>query len=139
MSQLGLFSELLSERALTKRNVRLSARLSRVGATNQLVIKKTRARAPAVADAALTLEPHVCRHCFGRLASVPLGATSRRYTCTNCGASESGTDATVLCACGLSVKRSGATVDAGLRCQPNPSPSPAFPSLYVAGPSKTDT
>jgi hypothetical protein len=42
-----------------------------------------------------------------------------------------------LCACGLQVRRAGVLVDAGLRCQPNPAPTPDFPSLFVAAEAPT--
>jgi hypothetical protein len=99
--------------------------------------KKSRARpGPTQApDAGLALEPHVCRHCFGRLASEPGEDGHRRYQCTNCGASAAGATPAVLCACGLTFRRHGRAdqpQDAGLRCQQNPSPTPEFPSLFVA-------
>jgi hypothetical protein len=87
-------------------------------------------------DAAWTLEPHVCASCFGRLVSQP--ATSDgivRYRCTNCEAEAIGKTSAVLCACGSEVRRHGPSsgaADLGLRCRPNPSPSPEFPSAFVA-------
>jgi hypothetical protein len=90
-------------------------------------------------DAGWTLEPHVCRHCFGRLASM-----AEAVVCTNCGATEVGPGVKVsaLCACGVKINRSGlfgsVLVDAGLRCQPNPSPTPDFPSVFVAAPGVSD-
>ena len=84
------------------------------------------------------LEPHICRACFSRLVSQPT-QDGRRYQCTNCGQEAHGHDASVLCCCGLKIRRathlhkSGQRlVDAGIRCQPNPEPRPEFPSLYVA-------
>jgi hypothetical protein len=85
------------------------------------------------------LEPHVCRHCFGRLASRQDGHQTR-YQCTNCGADAAGHATDVLCACGLALRNhgpAGGTLDAGLRCQANPAPSPEFPSLYVAAEPRT--
>jgi len=90
------------------------------------------------------LEDHICRGCFGRIASRPgdrpedaLG--SRIYRCTNCGQVESGHQPSVICACGTKVRkatasgRSGlAVVDAGIRCHVNPAPTPEFPSEIVA-------
>lgn len=96
--------------------------------------KKSRARTDAP-DAGWTLEPHVCRHCFGRLASRPGPDGLTRYECTNCGAAETGATPAVLCSCGLQLRRPGAPsgfVDAGIRCQANPAPKPEFPSLFVA-------
>lgn len=86
-----------------------------------------------------TLEPHVCRHCFGRLASRPIGAGIREYRCTNCEATTQHTDASVGCCCGLKIRKrngvgrnGGPMVDAGIRCIPNPEKSAAFPAAYVA-------
>lgn len=91
------------------------------------------------ADAALRLEPHICRACHSRLASEPHPDGGRRYVCTNCGLEAVGHAADVLCCCGMKIRRatkggkSGyALVDAGIRCIPNPDPRPEFPSLYVA-------
>lgn len=90
---------------------------------------------PAPTDAARTLEPHVCRYCFGRLASLigPDGLPS--VECTNCGAVIAG-PVSNLCACGVKIRRDGPAgprwVDAGLRCKPNPGPTPEFPSVFVA-------
>lgn len=101
--------------------------------------KKSRARAPGP-DAGLRLEPHVCRLCFGRLVSTPGEDGHRRYQCTNCGAAADGETPAVLCACGLTFRRHGRAdqaQDAGLRCQLNPSPTPEFPSLYVAAEART--
>lgn len=103
--------------------------------------KKMRVRAPD-ADAGWLLEPHVCRHCFGRLVSKADGARpgAWRFLCTNCGAEEVGAAPAVLCACGIQLRNHGPgpdLVDAGLRCQPNPEPSPDFPSLYVAAEPRT--
>ncbi len=87
------------------------------------------------------LEPHVCKNCFGRVASV--GQTSSdgaiRYLCTNCGDEGVGRSSSVICACGIKLhsqaegKRVGpANRDAWVRCITNPKRSPEFPSEYVA-------
>lgn len=97
-------------------------------------VPKKRARAPVPDAAVWTLEPHVCRHCFGRLLSQP-AAGRTRYACSNCGAEAHGDAPDVLCACGLALRNhgpAGGVIDAGLRCQPNPAPSPEFPSQFVA-------
>lgn len=86
------------------------------------------------------LEPHVCKTCFGRLASRPVpGGDLRIYRCTNCGAEAQHTHADAVCCCGIKIKRagrngtkSGSLVDAGVRCIPNPERSPMFPSELVA-------
>lgn len=90
----------------------------------------------------MRLEPHVCRVCFSRLVSEPVpGAAGglRRYSCTNCDAVAPGLDASVLCCCGIKLRKSGKSgrtglteVDAGIRCVRNPSPTAEFPSLFVA-------
>lgn len=84
------------------------------------------------------LEPHVCRHCFARIASAKAGH-GRLYRCTNCGLEGESGRPSVVCACGIKLRkaradgRSGeAVIDAGVRCHPNPDPSPANPALYVA-------
>lgn len=100
---------------------------------------KKRARVPDAA-ASWALEPHVCRHCFGRLASTDAGEGRRLYQCTNCGAEAVGLSPDVLCSCGLKLRHhgpGGGLVGAGLRCQPNPSPTPEFPSLFVAAEAAT--
>lgn len=87
-----------------------------------------------------SLEPHVCRACFGRIASRPADGDedshSRVYQCTNCGLEAEGAKASVVCACGTKVRKGGKAsasfVDAGLRCHANQEPSPAFPSQFVA-------
>lgn len=84
------------------------------------------------------LEPHVCRVCFGRVASRKTDA-GRLYQCTNCGAEAHGHRADVVCACGMKLRkhrcdgRSSVTlVDAGIRCHENLRRSPEFPSQYTA-------
>lgn len=90
------------------------------------------------------LEPHICRHCFGRIGSTELVTAggdghARQYTCTNCGASSKGPDASVLCCCGIKLRKPGddgkpgpEMVDAGIRCHENENVRPDFPALYVA-------
>lgn len=84
------------------------------------------------------LEPHVCRSCFARISSRPVDG-GRLYQCTNCGLEAEGASPAVACACGIKLRKpkgngrsSKAQQDAGIRCHANPSPSPEFPSLYVA-------
>ena len=81
------------------------------------------------------LEPHVCRHCFGRIASKALDDEDdkRLYQCTHCGLEVEGHKASVLCACGTKIRKGKTSmVDAGLRCHLNAARSPEFPALYVA-------
>ncbi len=97
--------------------------------------KRARAMAEGADATRWSLEPHVCRHCFGRLVSQVRPDGDVRYHCTNCGAEAVGLEPSVLCACGLALRNhgpAGGVIDANLRCQPNPSPSPEFPSLFVA-------
>lgn len=87
----------------------------------------------------------MCRHCFGRLVSrcaADAGGDcdKTRYLCTNCGAEAVGLEPAVLCSCGTALRRHGpaaAPMNAGLRCQPNPEPTPDFPSLFVASEVRT--
>lgn len=85
------------------------------------------------------MEPHICRHCFGRLASRPAGGDLREFRCTNCEVITHSIRAEDACCCGLKIRKRNGTgrsggpmVDAGVRCIPNPDKSPAFPSAYVA-------
>lgn len=86
-----------------------------------------------------SLEPHVCRSCFGRIASQRTSTPGQRlYQCTNCGVEGVGHKAGVVCGCGIKLRkhrgdgRSADTlVDAGVRCHANRRKSPEFTSLYV--------
>lgn len=94
---------------------------------------KKPARAPDAAPPPTRLEPHVCRHCFGRLVSRPASEPLREFECSNCGAAAVGPSSEVLCACGHPAPPG---VFSGLlRCAPNPNPTPEFPSLFVAVPA----
>ncbi len=99
-------------------------------------IKKTNAKP-------LRLEPHICRQCFGRIGSHEIflsdSSIAREFICTNCGASAEGRDASVLCCCGIKMRKPGEdgkpgpeVVDAGIRCHENENPRPDFPALIVA-------
>lgn len=99
------------------------------------------------ADSCWRLEPHVCRVCFGRIASRQLG-DRRVYECTNCGLDGVGGKPSTICACGIKLRkskgdgRSAVTMaDAGIRCHRNNAVSPEFPALYVAsyGGAQSDT
>jgi hypothetical protein len=87
-----------------------------------------------------SLEPHICRGCFGRLVSRPAEQPGWRvYQCTNCGVEASAQAASQVCCCGTKLRkatasgRSGAAlIDAGIRCQVNAAPTPEFPSVIVA-------
>ena len=89
------------------------------------------------------LEPHVCRSCFSRIVSRPLDEDDdkRLYHCPNCGMEAEGSRASVLCACGMKVRKGkSAWADAGVRCHENQAKSPEFPALYVCsyGGAQTD-
>ena len=88
-----------------------------------------------VGDHGWTLEPHICRRCLGgRLLSRP-GQKMRAYCCSNCGDEREAAGPEVLCFCGMTVQRHGASVrevDLGVRCHANPAPTPEFPSVIVA-------
>lgn len=84
------------------------------------------------------LEPHCCRACFGRVASFKTSDGVRMFMCTNCGLSEAGLKPSVVCACGLKLRKvkgdgrsSVVMVDAGIRCHENLARTPEFPALYV--------
>ena len=84
------------------------------------------------------LEPHACRHCFGRVASRPGTGSATVYACTTCGAEAEAGHPGAICCCGIQTCRDGDAgeqrrmVDAGVRCHENPSPSPEFPARIVA-------
>lgn len=89
------------------------------------------------ADDQWSLEPHICKTCFGRIISQTGEDGKRSYRCTHCGAVAYGTDASVLCCCGIMGKprnraKSAAPVNMGIRCVVNPHPSPDFPAEIVA-------
>ena len=133
----SLRGEDVSGRSLTSGNRQAPRESGQAEVSAHSLAKK---RAHAHDAAAWRLEPHVCRHCFGRLASTGAPGGARRYQCTNCGAEAVGLTPDVLCSCGLKLRShgpGGGLVDAGLRCQPNPSPSPEFPSLFVAAEART--
>lgn len=84
-----------------------------------------------------TLEPHICKKCFGRIVSSEAEGKERNFRCTHCGAVALGRDAAVLCCCGIMGKprnraKSAAPVNMGIRCVVNPHPSPDFPAEIVA-------
>lgn len=89
------------------------------------------------------LEPHVCRTCFARVASTevinPDLSITRRYVCTSCGAEANGTQPSVLCCCGIRMRKTlengkpgNEMIDAGIRCHANENVRPDFPALFVA-------
>ena len=90
-----------------------------------------------------SIEPHICRECFGRILSHKTydksGAEVTNYVCSNCETAAQGVDASVLCCCGIKLKAPGAdgrpgkpSADAGIRCHANPNPTLAFPCKIVA-------
>lgn len=87
----------------------------------------------------LTLEPHVCRRCFGRILSAEHSSGQREYICSNCGLSAIGDSPSAICSCGMTLRKTTVTrvkgakpQDAGIRCIPNPNIGPDFPSEFVA-------
>jgi hypothetical protein len=85
------------------------------------------------------LQPHVCKICFGRMASRAISEEKMEVLCTNCGATSEQENIAGACCCGITVRKrngigrsGGPLVDAGLRCVANPSRSPSFPSMYIA-------
>lgn len=91
-----------------------------------------------------TLEPHICRKCFGRVISYELATAggdgrTKLFECTNCGEKATGRDASVLCCCGIKIRSTSENgkptndyVDAGIRCHENEAPTPEFPAKIVA-------
>ena len=87
----------------------------------------------------LKLEPHVCRSCFGRIASKKNENGTKHYLCTSCGLAADGHHARVVCSCGMKLRKSKSDgcssytmVDAGIRCHENRHRTPEFPAEYVA-------
>lgn len=68
------------------------------------------------------LEPHVCRHCFGRVAR-----RDRTFRCTSCGA-QAQDAARGICGCGI---RPQIRMKTGFRCAPNPARGPNSPAEFV--------
>lgn len=100
----------------------------------------TKKRARATDAGLFRLEPHCCRACFGRIVSRPAEG-GREYLCACCGLSAVGAKASVVCACGMTLRKTskagGAStpvrlVDMGIRCHENGARSPEFPQLIVA-------
>ena len=97
-------------------------------------------RDAAPGDEGWALEPHICRACYGRLVSKAGEVPGwRTYLCTNCGTEASAQAASLLCCCGIKLRKPTASgrsraalIDAGIRCQVNPAPTPDFPSVIVA-------
>lgn len=78
-------------------------------------------------DELYRLEPHVCLVCFGPVLSRKDQGERRLFRCGSCGVEGVGTPRSI-CACGSRI----ATRDAGIRCVPNPNPTPECPALIVA-------
>ena len=82
------------------------------------------------------LEPHLSRCCGARVLSA--ASTAPLYRCSACGAEATGSTPDVLCACGSTVGTSKR--DAGLRCMPNPHPTPGrVPEIEVVALSRYET
>lgn len=75
------------------------------------------------------IEAHVCRICFGRVASRKTFEGRMLYRCTNCGVEREGQAPDVICSCGIKLKTK---IDAGIRCVVNEQRSPESPSEIVA-------
>lgn len=115
---------------------------SRPPASPDQASRKTRAGARGgEKNSGTRLEPHVCRACFGRIASeISCEETgARRYFCACCGLDAVGHKASAVCACGLKLRKargdgrsSAVLVDAGIRCHENLARTPEFPALFVA-------
>lgn len=93
-----------------------------------------------VAPARWNLEPHVCRHCMGGRVVSSVAAGVHTWLCTNCGATAEAETAESICCCGIRMHRpdQAGVIDPGIRCQPNPRPTPEFPSLIVAADVQKD-
>lgn len=74
------------------------------------------------------LEPHACRHCFGRVLARTAEDGAQVFRCSNCGA-EGREAVKSVCCCGMTL-RSGKS--AGLRCTINNNKNAALPSEVVA-------
>lgn len=82
------------------------------------------------------IEPHVCRCCGGRVVSQERDDEATLYRCTNCGAEAAGRKPSAICGCGIKLR---GTVDAGLRCRPNPSRTPESPGEIVVVQAEVST
>lgn len=72
------------------------------------------------------LEPHVCRHCLGRIASTQIDA-GIEFVCTCCGHIVIG-DVNQICVCGVKVKDNKSLY----RCAANEHKSINNPNEFVA-------
>ncbi|MFJ2528423.1 hypothetical protein [Pseudomonas helmanticensis] len=109
------------------------------GTTLRLVGKSDCVNDPTTETHAWKLEPHVCKICFGRMASRPADQDFVELLCTNCGATSKQERVTAACCCSILLRKrnsagrsGGQMIDAGIRCTPNPARSAAFPSMYIA-------
>ncbi|WP_161548757.1 hypothetical protein [Pseudomonas sp. Q1] len=109
------------------------------GPTLRLVGKSDCVNAPATETHAWKLEPHVCKICFGRMASRLAEQGLVELLCTNCGATSKQERITAACCCSIVLRKrnssgrsGGQMIDAGIRCIPNPARSSEFPSMYIA-------
>lgn len=92
-------------------------------------------------DVLWRLEPHVCKNCFGRVMSRAGDVVGERiFRCSNCGTERAGRDASVMCCCGVTLRKAarsglktgGETLDAGIRCVTNPLKTELMPGEIVA-------
>lgn len=81
-------------------------------------------------DLTWALTAHVCRACMGRVLMRESVDGRRVYRCSNCGAEREGANEAAVCCCGIRFGRGRR--DAGIRCVPNPAPTPECPAEIVA-------
>lgn len=72
---------------------------------------------------------HICRVCFSRVLVREAFDRRKTYRCVGCGAEAEGASETAVCCCGIRLKNG---IDAGIRCQRNPAPTPEFPAEITA-------
>ena len=74
-----------------------------------------------------SLEPHVCRYCYGRILSRPMENKGlKEYKCAECGHTEISDKEDIMCMCGLRVNGKLLT-----KCAPNPKKDAVDLAEYV--------
>lgn len=84
----------------------------------------------SASDLSWRITAHICRACMGRVLAREAIGGLQVYRCSNCGTEREGRGEVSLCCCGIRLGRS--MRDAGIRCIPNPSPTPECQSEIVA-------